>query len=230
MTTHLPTLADIEAAAEVVYQSFQATPQYRWATLSARLGFDCWVKHENHTPVGAFKIRGGLTYFDQLHRRGELPREVMSATRGNHGQSIAWAARLHGVACSIVVPRGNSVEKNAAMRALGATLIEHGDDFQESREHAMALGHRAWRPHGAEFSHRPAARREHRLVGVLSRGATDGRGLCARWARAPGACSAIAAKLALGHPGAHRGCDQRTRHHLRRLAGRWPLAAWWPLR
>lgn len=142
MNTHLPTLADMQAAAAVVYRSFQATPQYRWATLSARLGTDCWVKHENHTPVGAFKIRGGLTYFDQLQQRGELPVEVVCATRGNHGQSIAWAARLHGVACSIVVPHGNSVEKNAAMRALGAELVEHGDDFQAAREHALALAER----------------------------------------------------------------------------------------
>jgi threonine dehydratase len=135
----LPTLADIEAAAQVVYREFQATPQYRWALLSARLGTDCWVKHENHTPVGAFKIRGGLTYFDQLARSGALPSSVVSATRGNHGQSVGWAARAYGVPCSIVVPKGNSVEKNAAMRALGVTLIEHGDDFQASREHAIAL-------------------------------------------------------------------------------------------
>ena len=135
----LPTLADIEAAAEVVYRDFAATPQYHWGLLSQRLGTDCWLKHENHTPVGAFKIRGGLTYFDQLARRGALPTEVISATRGNHGQSMGWAARRHGVACTIVVPRGNSVEKNAATRALGVTLIEHGDDFQEAREHAMQL-------------------------------------------------------------------------------------------
>ena len=142
---HLPDLPEIEAAAQVVYRHFQATPQYRWALLSQRLGADCWVKHENHTPVGAFKIRGGLTYFEQLAQTGALPREVISATRGNHGQSIGWAARAHGVACTIVVPHGNSVEKNAAMRALGVTLIEHGDDFQESREHAHAPG----RPHAA---------------------------------------------------------------------------------
>ena len=138
-STHLPSLQDIEAAAEVVYRDFAPTPQYRWGLLSERLGTDCWLKHENHTPVGAFKIRGGLTYFDQLAQRGALPREVISATRGNHGQSMGWAARRHGVARTIVVPRGNSVEKNAAMRALGVTLIEHGEDFQEAREHAMDL-------------------------------------------------------------------------------------------
>ncbi len=139
MTTDLPTLNDIENAARVVYREFQATPQYRWGLSSERLGTDCWIKHENHTPVGAFKLRGGLTYFDALKQRGELPAEVISATRGNHGQSIGWAARAHGVACTIVVPKGNSLEKNAAMRALGVTLIEHGDDFQESREFAIRL-------------------------------------------------------------------------------------------
>ena len=133
------TLQDIEAAARVVYQQFQATPQYRWALSSQRLGTDCWMKHENHTPVGAFKIRGGLTYFEALKSRDALPKEVISATRGNHGQSIGWAARAHGVACTIVVPLGNSVEKNAAMRALGVTLIEYGDDFQAAREFAINL-------------------------------------------------------------------------------------------
>ena len=135
----LPSLQQIEAAAQVVYRDFQATPQYRWALLGQRLGTPCWVKHENHTPVGAFKIRGGLTYFDALRQRGALPREVVGATRGNHGQSIGWAARTHGVACTVVVPVGNSVEKNAAMRALGVELIEHGADFQESREYAGRL-------------------------------------------------------------------------------------------
>jgi threonine dehydratase len=132
-------LQQIEAAAQVVYQDFQATPQYHWGLLSERLGTDCWVKHENHTPVGAFKIRGGLTYFDALKKANALPKEVISATRGNHGQSIGWAARTHGVPCTIVVPLGNSVEKNAAMRALGVTLIEHGNEFQEAREFAINL-------------------------------------------------------------------------------------------
>ena len=133
------TLRDIESAANTVYAHFQATPQYRWALSSERLGTDCWMKHENHTPVGAFKIRGGLTYFEALKSRGELPKEVISATRGNHGQSMGWAARANGVACTIVVPLHNSVEKNAAMRALGVTLIEHGEDFQAAREFAINL-------------------------------------------------------------------------------------------
>ena len=133
------TLQELETAAQIIYKEFSATPQYRWGLLSQRLGTDCWVKHENHTPVGAFKIRGGLTFFDALKQRGELPKEVISATRGNHGQSIGWAARTNGVACTIVVPKGNSVEKNAAMRALGVQLIEFGAEFQDSREHAMSL-------------------------------------------------------------------------------------------
>jgi threonine dehydratase len=115
------------------------TPQQRWPLLDQRLGAAAWVKHENHTPVGAFKLRGGLVYFDALLRREPGCRGVISATRGNHGQSVGYAARRHGVAATIVVPRGNSVEKNAAMRALGVELIEHGDDFQAAREHAAGL-------------------------------------------------------------------------------------------
>lgn len=136
------TLQELEAAAQVVYKDFAATPQYQWPLLSDRLGAECWVKHENHTPVGAFKIRGGLTFFDGLKNRNELPKAVVSATRGNHGQSIGWAARSHAVACTIVVPKGNSIEKNAAMRALGLELIEFGDDFQDSREHAANLANK----------------------------------------------------------------------------------------
>ncbi|OGB79650.1 MAG: hypothetical protein A3G82_25175 [Burkholderiales bacterium RIFCSPLOWO2_12_FULL_67_210] len=184
----LPTLADIEAAAQVVYREFPATPQYRWATLSQRLGADCWVKHENHTPVGAFKIRGGLTYFDHLRQRGELPREVVSATRGNHGQSIGWAARAHGVACSIVVPLGNSLEKNAAMRALGVNLIEHGADFQESREHAMRLA----AERGAHMVPSSYCWEFFKAVPQLDV-------VYVPIGQGSGACSAIAAKLALGH-------------------------------
>jgi threonine dehydratase len=104
-----------------------------------RVGAEVWVKHENHTPVGAFKLRGGLVYFDALRRREPGCRGMISATRGNHGQSVAYAASRHGIACTIVVPQGNSVEKNAAMRALGAELIEHGSDFQAAREHAARL-------------------------------------------------------------------------------------------
>jgi threonine dehydratase len=131
--------AEIEQAVACVRSSVPPTPQYAWPLLRQRLGLTVWVKHENHTPAGAFKVRGGLTYFDALVRREPRLRGVVSATRGNHGQSVGSAARRFGLQATIVVPHGNSVEKNAAMRALGADLIEHGGDFQAAREHAMAL-------------------------------------------------------------------------------------------
>jgi threonine dehydratase len=136
---NLPDRDSLRAALEIVRLAMPPTPQQRWPLLDARCGAHVWVKHENHTPVGAFKLRGGLVYMDALVRRAPEVRVVMSATRGNHGQSIAFAAAHHGLAATIVVPRGNSVEKNAAMRALGAELIEHGDDFQAARERAVAL-------------------------------------------------------------------------------------------
>ena len=194
----LPTLADMEAAAQVVYRDFAATPQYRWALLSERLGTDCWLKHENHTPVGAFKIRGGLTYFDQLARRGALPREVVSATRGNHGQSMGWAARRHGVACTIVVPRGNSVEKNAAMRALGVTLVEPGSDFQEAREHAMHIAAERG-AHMVPSFHTDLLRGVSTYWWEFLRAVPQLDVVYVPIGQGSGACSAIAAKLALGH-------------------------------
>jgi threonine dehydratase len=133
------TLDDITSACRIVYDEMPPTPQYRWPMLCERLGMEVWVKHENHTPVGAFKIRGGLVYFDHLARSGQIPAGVISATRGNHGQSVGYAARRYGIPATIVVPRGNSLEKNAAMRALGVKLIEFGDDFQASREYAGDL-------------------------------------------------------------------------------------------
>ena len=135
----LPELHEIESAAEIVYGEMPPTPQYRWPMLRDRLGTEIWVKHENQTPVGAFKIRGGLNYFASLARAGALPGGVISATRGNHGQSVAYAASRYDVPATIVVPHGNSAEKNAAMRALGAELIEQGDDFQASLEFATSL-------------------------------------------------------------------------------------------
>jgi threonine dehydratase len=130
---------EIDAARRTVYAVMPPTPQYAWPMLRERLGMSVWVKHENHTPAGAFKMRGGLTYFSALAASGGAPRGVITATRGNHGQSVGFGARRHGLAATIVVPHGNSVEKNAAMRALGVTLLEHGDDFQEAREHAIAM-------------------------------------------------------------------------------------------
>ena len=193
----LPSLQTIEHAARVVYREFQATPQYRWGLSSQRLGTDCWIKHENHTPVGAFKIRGGLTYFEALQKSGPMPAEVVSATRGNHGQSIGWAARAHGVACTIVVPHGNSHEKNAAMRALGVTLIEHGEDFQESREFAQQLA-------AQRGAHRVPSFHADLLSGVATywwefmQAVPQLDVVYVPIGQGSGACAAIAAKLALG--------------------------------
>jgi threonine dehydratase len=139
MKPSLPTLTQLESTATVVYQALAPTPQYDWPLLREALGAEAWVKHENHTPTGAFKVRGGLAYFRDLVQRRDRPRGVISATRGNHGQSVGFAARRYGIPATIVVPYGNSREKNAAMRALEVELIEHGDDFQAAREHAAAL-------------------------------------------------------------------------------------------
>lgn len=133
---------EVEAARAAVRAFVPPTPQYAWPLLRERLGMPVWVKHENHTPAGAFKIRGGLTYFGALAQARPGVRGVISATRGNHGQSVGWGARRCGLPATIVVPHGNSVEKNAAMRALGVELVEHGADFQAAREHAAALAAR----------------------------------------------------------------------------------------
>ena len=132
-------LTELEAAARIVHAVMPPTPQYCWPLLCERLGAEVWVKHENQTPVGAFKIRGGLVYFHHLAAAERKPAGVIGATRGNHGQSVGFAARRHGMAATIVVPHGNSLEKNAAMRALGIELIEHGEDFQSAREYAATL-------------------------------------------------------------------------------------------
>jgi threonine dehydratase len=132
-------LASLEAAAALIYRNFPATPQYAWPLLAARTGCEVWVKHENFTPTGAFKVRGGLTYIEKLLRTGPKPSGIISATRGNHGQSLAFAGRSEGLPVTVVVPRGNSLEKNAAMHAFGAELIEYGRDFDEARTEAERL-------------------------------------------------------------------------------------------
>jgi len=129
-------LARLDDAAALVHTVVPATAQYCWPLLSRRTGAELWVKHENHTPIGAFKLRGGLVYLDQLRRAQPQIRGVITATRGNHGQSIAYAAARLGLAATIVVPHGNSVEKNRAIEAFGATLVEEGHDFQAAYEYA----------------------------------------------------------------------------------------------
>ena len=134
-------LSGIEAAARDVYAAMSPTPQYAWPLLRVRTGRDVWVKHENHTPTGAFKVRGGLHLLATM-AKGPRSAGIASATRGNHGQSLAYSARQYGIRCVIVVPEGNSVDKNAAMRAFGAELIEFGRDFDAAREHAAEIAER----------------------------------------------------------------------------------------
>lgn len=131
------TLSELETAAGLVHRQMAPTPQYAWPLLGQRAGCEVWVKHENHGPTGAFKVRGGITFIDWLRRtRPDCP-GIITATRGNHGQSQARAATAAGMRAVVYVPKGNSVEKNAAMRAFGAELREHGEDFDTAREEAM---------------------------------------------------------------------------------------------
>lgn len=146
-TISLPTLDQIRSAQQLVYSLMPPTPQYRRPLLSERLGAEVWVKHENHTPIGAFKARTAVVYAAELFRTTSGITGLVTATRGNHGQSVALAARRFGVPAYIVIPHGNSPEKNSAMRAQGASLIEFGQDFQSSKEHAQALA----REHGWHF-------------------------------------------------------------------------------
>ncbi len=192
-------LADLEAAAAVVYRSMAPTPQQRWPLLDARAGAAVWVKHDNHTPVGAFKLRGGLVYLDALRRRGGSIQGVVAATRGNHGQSIGYAARLHGLKAAVVVPLGNSLGKNNAMRALGVELIEEGRDFQAAIAAAQRLSvERGWHlvpsfdpvlVHGVASS-----------TLELFRAAPDLDSLYVPIGLGSGICGALAARAALGVP------------------------------
>ena len=155
------TLAEIESALPIVRAAVPPTPQYAWPRLAARTGADVFVKHENHTPTGAFKVRGGMVYMDRLKRAQPQVKGIVSATRGNHGQSLGFAARRLGVAATIVVPHGNSAEKNAAMRAFGAELIAYGHDFDEAKEYAATIAHQR----GYAFA--PAFHRDL-VIGVAS--------------------------------------------------------------
>ena len=193
------TLADFDAAARLIAPHMAPTPQYAWPLLAEALGTECWVKHENHTPTGAFKVRGGLVFVDRLKREQPQTQGIVSATRGNHGQSLAFAARAHGLACTIVVPSGNSPEKNAAMRAFGAEVLEIGADFDESRPAAAELA----RTRGWTFV--PSFHRDL-VVGVgtyaveLFRAVPDLAVVYAPIGLGSGICGLITAKAALGHP------------------------------
>ncbi len=191
-------LEDLDAAGRIVYRTMQPTPQYRWPLLEARAGSELWVKHENHAPTGAFKIRGGLVYLEML--AGISPRVggIVTATRGNHGQSIALAARSAGIPVAVVVPRGNATDKNAAMRELGAELIESGADFQEAVEEADRIAiDRDW--------HRLPSFHPKLVCGVatytleLLRAVPHLSALYVPIGLGSGICGAIAARNALGH-------------------------------
>lgn len=191
------TLRELEAAAAVVYRGMPPTPQQRWPLLDRRCGAAVWVKHENHAPVGAFKIRGGLTYFDALERAGERPPGVIAATRGNHGQSVGLAAARFGIRCAIVVPHGNSASKNAAMCALDVELIEEGHDFQASFEAADRIAReRGW--------HMVPTFDRRLVLGVASyslelfRAAPDVEILYVPIGQGSGICGALEARDALG--------------------------------
>jgi threonine dehydratase len=132
-------LDELRSAERVVRRTVAATPAYAWPLLGEAVGGTVWLKHENQTPTGAFKVRGGLAYVDRLLRERPAVRGIVSATRGNHGQSLAYAGRAAGLRVVIVVPHGNSPEKNAAMEAFGAELVVYGEDFQEARERAAVI-------------------------------------------------------------------------------------------
>ncbi len=194
----LPARPRLEEAAALVHAVMPPTPQYAWPLLREALGAEVWVKHENHNPIAAFKLRGGLVYLADLAERGGV-RGVISATRGNHGQSVGYAARRHGLGATIVVPRGNSVEKNAAMRALGVELLEHGEDFQEAREFAERLG-------AERGLHTIPPFHELLMRGVATysleflRAVPDLRTVYVPIGMGSGICGMIAARAALGAP------------------------------
>jgi threonine dehydratase len=192
-----PTLAQLRTGQETVYRFMQPTLAYAWPLLAERLKTKVVVKHENHTPAGAFKVRGGLTYFEALMKRDPECKGVISATRGNHGQSVGISAKRHGLTATIVVPKANSIEKNAAMKALGIHLIEKGDDFQESREYAAQLAKE-------QQLHMVPSFHADLLLGVASywlelfESFPDLKRVYVPIGMGSGACSAVVARNALG--------------------------------
>ncbi len=190
------TLAELEAAHALVAQTLPPTPALRWPLLCERLGAEAIVKHENHNPTGAFKVRGGLTFVDALMRRAPATRALVSATRGNHGQSLAFACGRAGLTPIIYVPHGNSVEKNAAMRAYGARLVEHGSDFQAAREEAGRFAAREGLELVPSF-HRDLVRGVATYALELLRAYPDLDVLYVPIGQGSGICGAVAARDAL---------------------------------
>lgn len=192
-----PALGEIERAAALIATAFPPTPQIAWPLLAARCGAEVWVKHENHTPTGAFKVRGGIVFLERFARQNPAHPGIVSATRGNHGQSLAYAGRRFGVPVTIVVPHGNSAGKNAAMRAFGTTLIEHGEDFDAARVHAARLAAQRGLAFAPSFA-------PDLVLGVatysleLLRAVPDLHTLYVPIGLGSGICGAIAARDALG--------------------------------
>src|SRR5260221_6052258 len=191
------TLSELEEAAAVVYEAMRPTPQLRWPLLDKRAGAEVWVKHENQTPVGAVKVRGGLVYFDALARAGGRPKGVVAATRGNHGQAVGFAARRHDIPAAIVVPHGNSTGKNDAMRAQGVELIEEGHDFQASLEAAGRIAaQRGWHMVPSFDAHLVKGAASYALE--VFRAVPDLDAFYVPIGLGSGICGAIAARDALG--------------------------------
>jgi threonine dehydratase len=191
------TLDEIRRAHEVVLGALKPTPALSWPLLAERLGAEVTVKHENHLPTGAFKVRGGLTYVDALMKREPATRGLISATRGNHGQSLAFAGRRAGLEVTIFAPEGNSSEKNAAMRALGADLVEFGRDFQAAREEAALLAEER-RLHMVPSFHRDLALGVSTYALELLSERPDLDVLYVPIGQGSGICGCIAARDALG--------------------------------
>src|SRR5271163_1005026 len=190
-------LEEMRRAHEVVLGALKPTPALSWPLLAERLGAEVAVKHENHLPTGAFKVRGGLTYVDALLMREPKARGIISATRGNHGQSLAFAGRRVGLEVTILAPEDNSREKNAAMRALGANLIEFGRDFQAAREEAMRLADERGL-HAVPSFHRDLALGVSTYALELLSERPDLDVLYVPIGQGSGICGAIAARDALG--------------------------------
>ena len=194
----LPSLAELESAAARLRPFVPPTPQYAWPLLGKRFGATVWVKHENHTPIGAFKVRGGLIYLRDFRRRFPDSPGVIAATRGNHGQSIAFAARQQGDRAKLIVPEDNSREKNAAMCAWGGELIVHGHDFQAALEHAQRLAHdEHW--HFVPSFHRDLVQGVGTAYLEMLRAVPELDILYVPIGLGSGICGAIAARNALGH-------------------------------
>ncbi len=191
------TLSELRETQDLVQKNLRPTPAFAWPLLAARLGAEVVVKHENHQPTGAFKVRGGLTYCDALRRREPEVKGIISATRGNHGQSLAFAGRRFGLLVTIVAPHGNSREKNAAMRALGAVLIEHGADFQAAREEAVRLAESRGL-HAVPSFHRDLVRGVSTYALELLTERPDLDVLYVPIGQGSGICGSIAARDALG--------------------------------